>query len=54
VTRGTDVTDEMEDLLGRLLGRAFLFEDPAAYEAGVRETLELVSASAERPGRRVS
>jgi hypothetical protein len=33
--------DDLERLRHRLLTRAHLFDDPAAYEAGVREALEL-------------
>jgi hypothetical protein len=36
-----DVRDDLERLRHRLLTRAHLFDDPAAYEAGVREALEL-------------
>lgn len=31
----------MDPLLRRLLSQAFLFDDPRAYEAGVRDAYEL-------------
>lgn len=34
--------DAMDVLLRRLLDQAYLFDDPAAYEAGVRDALELL------------
>jgi hypothetical protein len=34
----------LDRLLDRLLARAYLFDDPGAYEAGVRDALEQVSA----------
>jgi hypothetical protein len=36
------VATSEDHLLARLLRRAHLFDDPAAYEAGVRDALELV------------
>jgi hypothetical protein len=38
--------DDLERLRHRLLARAHLFDDPAAYEAGVREALELAAGVA--------
>jgi hypothetical protein len=37
---------ELDRLRDRLLARAHLFDDPAAYEAGVREALELTVGGA--------
>lgn len=33
----------METLLRRLLSQAYLFDDPRAYEAGVRDAYDLLS-----------
>lgn len=35
----------MEATLRRLLAQAHLFDDPTAYEAGVRDALEAVAAA---------
>lgn len=32
-----------EEAVRRLLGQAFLFDDPASYEAGVRDALDLLT-----------
>lgn len=32
----------MDPLLRRLLGQAYLFDDPSAYEAGVRDAFDLL------------
>jgi hypothetical protein len=37
----------LDRLLDRLLARAYLFDDPGAYEAGVRDALEQVAADRE-------
>jgi hypothetical protein len=33
----------MDPLLRRLLSQAYLFDDPRAYEAGVRDAFDLLS-----------
>jgi len=33
----------MDPLLRRLLSQAYLFDDPRAYEAGVRDAFEVLS-----------
>jgi hypothetical protein len=33
----------MDPLLHRLLSQAYLFDDPRAYEAGVRDAFDLLS-----------
>jgi hypothetical protein len=40
-----EVRIDVDQVLDRLLGRAFLFDDPSAYEAGVREAVELLGAA---------
>ncbi len=37
----------MDAVLGRLLSQAYLFDDPAAYEAGVRDAIEATTARAD-------
>jgi hypothetical protein len=36
---------DVDQVLDRLLGRAFLFDDPSAFEAGVREAVELLATA---------
>ena len=38
----------METILDRLLAQAYLFDDPDAYEAGVRDATEAITAEAAR------
>jgi hypothetical protein len=38
-----EVRADVDVALERLLGRAFLFDDPSAFEAGVREAVELLA-----------
>jgi len=38
----------VEAILDRLLAQAYLFDDPGAYEAGVRDATEAIIAEAER------
>jgi hypothetical protein len=44
------VVTPQSQLLRRLLRRAHLFDDPAAYEAGVRDALELIDRELLDPG----
>ena len=41
--------DSMDQLLERLLRQAHLFDDPAAYEAGVLDAVEAVQAGGAVP-----
>lgn len=41
---------ESETLLRRLLDQAYLFDDPSAYEAGVRDAIEAFTIERETPG----
>lgn len=38
----------MDPLLDRLLSQAYLFDDPSAYEAGVRDAYELLATDRSR------
>ena len=38
----------MDAVLDRLLSQAYLFDDPGAYEAGVRDALEAATARSEK------
>ena len=38
----------MDLLLERLLSQAYLFDDPVAYEAGVRDAFELLATHGSR------
>lgn len=38
----------METVLDRLLAQAYLFDDPGAYEAGVRDAVDAIAAQAVR------
>jgi hypothetical protein len=40
-----EVRIDVDQVLDRLLGRAFLFDDPSAFEAGVREAVELLATA---------
>lgn len=35
-----------DQVVRRLLSQSFLFDDPASYEAGVRDALEAINAAA--------
>lgn len=50
MTTATAEAPAAGDVLARLLGRADLFDDPAAYEAGVHDTWAALTGVGPAPG----
>ncbi|MCC5948317.1 MAG: hypothetical protein JJT89_07650 [Nitriliruptoraceae bacterium] len=46
---GPASSPDPERLIARLIDQAYLFDDPAAYEAGVRDAVQLLRSSAAHP-----
>jgi len=44
----------VERILDRLLTQAYLFDDPSAYEAGVRDAAEAIAAATDEQARIVA
>lgn len=54
VNQGDPKEGHMDTVLERLVDQAYLFDDPGAYEAGVRDAVEAIEASADAQTARVA